>query len=400
MNDNNNNPNSKTGSLGRSRATTNLEQLPPAKKRDLRTGNLKRSDTQALDQSFPPEPVVKEEPTHRIEEDTAKLKTTEVEAARITTNHQVIKEPVAPAPQPPVQQTPVQQTTAPQTSSPQAEPKKNILTAPINEQLNLPNPVVEIPMVKADLTQPTSQTEAVSVEDVAKYAAASAPKTEYVSEPVAHQPTPEDVKIFSIYEPPPPEVKTTSGKVKAALVFVVPVIILVLAAAAIFLYVPALRERLPASVQAKLGYKIVETFPQVSVQEYRVIHDDKAMTATISGLVTNLSKETYGPIQIEMVLFRREDVNKTETKIVPIEPAQLGPNQEGKYSFTISAKDFQQTKVSKILNGEAALRVKKLGIVDPKPQVDPTQYPFNQANSNQGNPSDPNKVYDGSVTFK
>src|SRR5207237_7403846 len=112
----------------------------------------------------------------------------------------------------------------------------------------------------------------------------------------------------------------------------IPIVLLLATAAGIFLYVPALRERLPVRVSSMFGMKSNKV-PQISIQEYSASYDEKEKSATISGVIKNLSEESIGPLQLEVILSKRDDIRETDKKLVPIEPAQLGPNQEGKYEF-------------------------------------------------------------------
>src|SRR5262249_50440709 len=154
----------------------------------------------------------------------------------------------------------------------------------------------------------------------------------------------------------------------------VPLALLVGTAMAMFVYVPGLRDKLTVKVAAMFGLKST-TAPQVSIQEYQIALDEKENSATISGIVKNISDEPVGPLQVELLLTKREDARITDTKLIQVEPAKLAPNEEGKYELKISAKDYQQSKVSRVLGKEAALRVKKLKDLIQKPQIDPSQMP-------------------------
>ena len=167
------NPNNpKTSNLNPGRSTGSLEQLPSTKKRDLRTGSLSPAQTHpslnvenpqeppreavaAPPEPAPPivkpvepvkppveavkpvEPVKLAEPVVRVEPEpkaspifTGAEKTSEIEMGRVTTNHQVIKDPLplplplpTPAPvRPTVPATATVWSVAPATPPPTATP--------------------------------------------------------------------------------------------------------------------------------------------------------------------------------------------------------------------------------------------------------------------------------------
>jgi hypothetical protein len=180
----------------------------------------------------------------------------------------------------------------------------------------------------------------------------------------------------------------------------IPIILLLATSLLLIKYVPGLRDRMPASIASLFGGR-TNVLPQVSVQEYRTFYDEKENSATISGIITNISSDPVGPVQVELELSKREDVRITDKKIIPIEPAQLAPNETGKYELKISAKDYQQSKVSRILVGDNPLRLKRLKeYLEPKPPTDPIETVPGQGEQPSQPKPDPNKVYDGSVSFK
>lgn len=213
-----------------------------------------------------------------------------------------------------------------------------------------------------------------------------------------------DVPLFSnltyidSQEPPP-------SKFKTLLLFAIPLVLLFGAALAISLYVPALRdklsEKLPVSISGILGLKPKDT-TQVSIQEYRASIDEKEHTATITGVVTNLSENPVGPIQLEFQLAKRNDARVTETRLVNVEPVQLTPNQQGKYQFTFSAKDYEESKLLRALNNNVFIKVKKLGVVDSPALVEATKEAAGEENKPKPTvkPKEDNGVYDSPVEYK
>jgi hypothetical protein len=413
------NPNNAKSSTSKlDRATGSLEQLPPTKKRDLRTSALSYPQTESsakpevhseppkmaqpepprpeprpaprpepprveLPRAAPPverkaEPVAKPEPEVKpLPNLLAEGRTAEIEMGRVTTNHQVSKDPSPP--------------------SPPAPPVKQAVPEPPREN---PTPIPQVFVAPvASYEQHTAKTEAV---------AQPLPQTEPVGYSYSKS-KPDipvsagEVQLFGSfgYVETPSNTEPRQSTLRSLAWPIVCMVLLLGTAAAIVVYVPNLRTRfLPVRIASMLGYETNIT-PMVSIQEYRISLDEKENSATIRGVVKNLSEATVGPVQVELLLSRREDVRVTETRLIPIDPSQLGPNQEGKYELKISAKDYQQTKVSRVLSGENALKVKKLKeIIDPQPQIDPSQVPSSQASTSQAPRPDPNQVYDGSVSFK
>ncbi|MEW6734509.1 MAG: hypothetical protein AB1489_24505 [Acidobacteriota bacterium] len=413
-----------TSALDQPRPTTSLdqlEQLPSSKKRALRT-TLLDNKTQQMSapnpmaqppvskpapppvtmpapsppaptpSSVPPIPMPKAPPSSANMASMSQPpvnRTTEFNPSQPTTNHQVIRDPLPPVREP---ATPIAYQPPP--------------AAPIPT----PTPVVPPPVAATPTHNPlpTAPTEAVSLPSDRFAMAASAdsdwgvqstPKAVFEAKPAV-----DDLPLFNSFsgygERAP--VVAKKSKAKTVALILLPILGLLGVLSGMAIYVPGINQRARAKLPARLASLIggkQDTAPQISIQEYRVILDDKENTATISGIVTNISEETIGPLQIEMLLFKREDVRITETKLLSTEPAQLAPKQEGKYELKVSAKDYQQTKFSRILSGSSELRVKKLGIIDPTPTIDPSQLPTGQATPlpTPKPAEDPNKVYEGTI---
>ena len=76
----------------------------------------------------------------------------------------------------------------------------------------------------------------------------------------------------------------------------------------------------------------------------------KGGTTTIGGTVKNMSSEQLGPLSVEVELKRRKD-GGADVKLVALEPSQLGPQQEGHYSFQLKAQDYGSAKVIALRSG-------------------------------------------------
>lgn len=196
------------------------------------------------------------------------------------------------------------------------------------------------------------------------------------------------------------EVKTTKGKIKSLVLWSMPIAILLAVFIGIIYIVPALREKVASKLPPNVASTLRLTSKQVSlvsIQEYRYSIDEKEKTAKISGIVKNLSDNPIGPLELEFQLTKREGMNVVETKKVLLDPPQLAAKEEGKYEFTILAKDYLETKFVSMTSGnKTELKVKKLGIIDP-PSLDPSQVPTVEPLPNNKPKQQDNNIYDGSV---
>ncbi|MBI4852305.1 MAG: hypothetical protein HY819_10955 [Acidobacteria bacterium] len=202
------------------------------------------------------------------------------------------------------------------------------------------------------------------------------------------------------FSDPVPEVKTTKAKVKSLVFWSIPLFVLLGALISIIYVVPALREK----VAQKLPYNVASALrlatkqvAKVSIQEYPYSLDEKENTATIRGVVKNLSNAQIGPLELEFELTRRGDESLKEIKKVALDPVELAPEQEGKYEFVFSAKDYQVSKFSKMVSGnKIELDVKKLGLIN-LPPIDPSQAPTLTPLPNNKPKQPDDKIYDGTV---
>jgi hypothetical protein len=64
----------------------------------------------------------------------------------------------------------------------------------------------------------------------------------------------------------------------------------------------------------------------------------------LGGTVKNTSAEKLEGLAVELELKRRQD-GGAETQLVTLEPAQLGPEQEGRYSLQLKAQDYSSARL-------------------------------------------------------
>ncbi len=65
---------------------------------------------------------------------------------------------------------------------------------------------------------------------------------------------------------------------------------------------------------------------------------------TIAGTVKNTSKEKLEGLSVELELKRRRD-GASETQLVALQPSQLDPEQEGRYSLELKAQDYGSARL-------------------------------------------------------
>jgi len=76
----------------------------------------------------------------------------------------------------------------------------------------------------------------------------------------------------------------------------------------------------------------------------------KAGKTTIGGVVKNTSAERLEGLSVELELKRRKDA-MTETQLVPLVPALLEPQQEGRYSLQLKAQDYSSARLVGLKSG-------------------------------------------------
>jgi len=65
---------------------------------------------------------------------------------------------------------------------------------------------------------------------------------------------------------------------------------------------------------------------------------------TIGGTVKNTSREKLQQLSVELELRRRKDA-VTETRLISLSPANLEPEQEGRYSLQLRVQDYSSAKL-------------------------------------------------------
>jgi hypothetical protein len=73
----------------------------------------------------------------------------------------------------------------------------------------------------------------------------------------------------------------------------------------------------------------------------------KGSQAIIGGTVQNISKETFAGLIVDLELKRRKD-GVAEIRSLKLEPASLGPEQQGRYSVAIPSGQYRESRVAQI----------------------------------------------------
>ena len=70
----------------------------------------------------------------------------------------------------------------------------------------------------------------------------------------------------------------------------------------------------------------------------------------LAGTVRNISNVRLSGLSVELELRRRKD-STTETKLVPVSPAEIETQQEGRYSLQLKAQEYVSAKVIALHDG-------------------------------------------------
>ena len=72
--------------------------------------------------------------------------------------------------------------------------------------------------------------------------------------------------------------------------------------------------------------------------------------STLAGTIKNTSNETLSNLQVELELKSRKGAG-AEKRLVPVEPADLQPNQEGRYSIQLAVQDYASARLIGLKSG-------------------------------------------------
>jgi hypothetical protein len=72
--------------------------------------------------------------------------------------------------------------------------------------------------------------------------------------------------------------------------------------------------------------------------------------STLAGTVKNISNETLFSLQVELELKSRTGAG-AEKRLVQVEPADVGPGQEGRYSVQLPVRDYASARLIGLKSG-------------------------------------------------
>lgn len=122
----------------------------------------------------------------------------------------------------------------------------------------------------------------------------------------------------------------------------------------VFLGYTYLRNRHAQDTAASVESQAVSEEPKGPPQALITI-DDALLQGTksvIAGTVKNISAQRIGPISVELELRHRQDAT-TEKKVITLDPAEIGPQQEGRYSIELKIQEYASARVTGLRSGSA-----------------------------------------------
>jgi hypothetical protein len=117
-----------------------------------------------------------------------------------------------------------------------------------------------------------------------------------------------------------------------------------------------LRKRHAEGSGSLASSKATTTTPTQQRPKALVIVDEAMLQGgltTIGGAVRNTSTEKLQDLSVELELKRRNDAT-TEIKLIPLSPAVLEPQQEGRYALQVKSQDYSSAHLSGLTTGSSS----------------------------------------------
>lgn len=110
-----------------------------------------------------------------------------------------------------------------------------------------------------------------------------------------------------------------------------------------------------AENNAKLEARAVAPEPKASPKALIMVDDAmlEGSKSLVGGTVKNISKEKLDDVSVELELKRRKD-GVAEKKLVALDPGQLEPEQEGRYSLELRAQDYGSARLIGLRSGSSS----------------------------------------------
>jgi hypothetical protein len=116
--------------------------------------------------------------------------------------------------------------------------------------------------------------------------------------------------------------------------------------ALVFVGYTYLRNKHAQDAAATMASQTVAAEPKGPPQALITIDDALMQGAKtiLGGTVKNTSAQKLGPLTIELELRRRKD-GGADQKVVALAPAEIEPQQEGRYTFELKAQEYGSARV-------------------------------------------------------
>jgi len=128
--------------------------------------------------------------------------------------------------------------------------------------------------------------------------------------------------------------------------------------AAVFSGYAYLRKRHERQNLARAMQELASSNAPKGPPKVHILVDDallKGGQTIIGGSVRNISSESISALSVELELRRRKD-GAAELKSVPLDPPQLEPEKEGRYSLVLAARDYGSVRLIGLKSsGDSAL---------------------------------------------
>ena len=107
------------------------------------------------------------------------------------------------------------------------------------------------------------------------------------------------------------------------------------------------RRHAQQTVAPKIEAQSLSALPRGPAKAHVFVDDAllQGPNTLIGGTVKNISSGRLGGLSVELELQRRKD-GSVEQKSLPVEPAQLEPDQEGRYSLKLKAQDYSSVRLT------------------------------------------------------
>ena len=123
----------------------------------------------------------------------------------------------------------------------------------------------------------------------------------------------------------------------------------------VFFGYSTLRKRHQQGVIAAQQVPAVTTNEPKGPPKVQILVDDaltKGDQSLLGGTVKNISEETLSDLRINLELIRRKD-GGTDKISAAVEPKELSPQQEGRYSLQLHAADYVSVRLAGLKSGSS-----------------------------------------------